>query len=175
MIDREFVHQCSAAMDRRAFVRQAAVAAGAVLVGLGATPAQVAAVVAPVRVIDASATDNATSLRAYTVPAVDGASVDIDNEVLIVRWAGTVYAFALACPHRGMLLRWESAGSAFCPKHKARFAPDGANVGGRKTRALDRYPVQLDGARIMVDLSARVRADADTAAWTAASAALGRR
>jgi nitrite reductase/ring-hydroxylating ferredoxin subunit len=111
----------------------------------------------------------AARLRRYALPAVDGALVDAENELLLVRWAGRVHAFSLSCPHRGATLRWQgNAAGVFCPKHKARFAPDGAHVGGRRTRALDRYPIRREGSLVVVELATPLKQDADAAAWAAA-------
>lgn len=108
--------------------------------------------------------------RSYAIPAADGATVDAENEVLLVRWAGRVCAVSLACPHRGTRLEWHAAERrVFCPKHEARFRPDGAHDGGRRTRALDRYDLRREGDRLVVQLDARRRADQDAAAWEAAT------
>jgi nitrite reductase/ring-hydroxylating ferredoxin subunit len=108
-------------------------------------------------------------LRTYAVPAVDSVSVDVDNEVILARWRGSVYAFSLRCPHRGSRLEWRvGEGRVFCPKHEARFLPDGTHDSGRRSRDLDRYDVRRSGASIVVDLDALRRADRDPDAWRAA-------
>lgn len=160
------LHTCEARIDRRAFLRSASFAAGAVLVALGAPSALLAAEVGEVA---AEPTTALTPIRQYAMPAGDGALVDAADEVLLVRWGGRLYAFALSCPHRGATLQWQGSGTVRCPKHKAVFSADGAHVGGRRTRDLDRYAVHLDGARLVVDLGTRLRADTDAAAWAAAS------
>ena len=87
-----------------------------------------------------------------------------------MRWAGRVYAFSLACPHRGARLEWHAAERrVFCPEHEARFRPDGAHDSGRRTRALDRHDLRREGNRLIVQLDARRRADQDAAAWEAAT------
>jgi len=158
--------ECGHRLDRRTFLQQASGFAAAVLVGLGAPPST-AAQVAEVRAGNTEPDTARERVRTYALPVTDGALVDADSEVLLVRWGGRVFAFALGCPHRGTIVRWQGSG-AFCPKHKARFAPDGTNVGGRRTRALDRYPIRRVGAQVTVDLSARLEQDADAAAWAAA-------
>jgi hypothetical protein len=35
----------------------------------------------------------------YPIPASDGATIDKDNDVILARYQGKVYAFGLACPH----------------------------------------------------------------------------
>jgi nitrite reductase/ring-hydroxylating ferredoxin subunit len=162
---------CARVVDRRAFLRQTAAAAGAVLVGLGAAPQLLGA---EVREVAAEPAPPSKPVRQYIIPSTDGASVDVANEVLLVRWTGRLYAFDLACPHRGARLQWQGAGGVSCPKHKARFAADGAHVGGRRTRDLDRYAVRIIGSRVEVDLGTRLRADVNAAAWAAASVLAGR-
>ena len=157
---------CGRRLDRRTFLRQASGFAGAVLVGLGAAPAVAEAMVGEARAI-ATGAGTGARMREYAMPSADGALVDADNEVLLVRWTGRVYAFALGCPHRGTTLRWQGDG-VFCPKHKARFSPEGRNVGGRRTRAIDRYPIRRAGTSLAVDVTAALQQDTDAAAWEAA-------
>ncbi len=156
---------CAREVDRRTFMRGAALAAAAVLMGLGAPPSLLASELPSVAARGAGGTT-----RMYTIPAIDGATVDPENEVLLVRWAGWVYAFALACPHRGTRLEWHASESrVFCPKHKARFRPDGAHDSGRTTRALDRYDLRRTNDGLVVQLDARRQIDQDPAAWEAAA------
>ena len=107
--------------------------------------------------------------RHYDLPRSDGVAVDSDNEVILARWQGHVYAFSLRCTHRGTRLVWHADESrVFCPKHKARFRPDGAHDSGRITRSLDRYGLRLEGGAVVVELDMLYRLDEDPAGWTAA-------
>lgn len=164
--ERQRPHACEARIDRRAFLGSATLAAGAVLIALGAPSSILAAEVGEV---SAEPTAAGIPIRQYAMPVADGAVVDAANEVLLVRWGGRLFAFALACPHRGATLQWQGSGTVRCPKHKAIFSADGAHVGGRRTRDLDRYAVHLEGGRLVVDLGVRLRADTDAAAWAAAT------
>jgi nitrite reductase/ring-hydroxylating ferredoxin subunit len=104
--------------------------------------------------------------RAYRLPAADGATVDAANDLIIARWQGRVYAFSLRCPHRGTRLEWHAdEARIFCPKHKARFRPDGAHDSGRSTRDLDRYGVRRQGEELIVNFAILYRADQNAAAW----------
>lgn len=162
-------HDCGRTLDRRAFLRQATGFAGAVLVGLGAPSAATEAMVRELHASEATTSSAGARLRKYAMPAVDGALVDAENEVLLVRWAGRVHAFSMSCPHRGATLRWQgTASGAFCPKHKARFSPAGENVGGRRTRALDRFPIRREETSVVVDVTVPLEQDADAVAWEAA-------
>jgi nitrite reductase/ring-hydroxylating ferredoxin subunit len=168
MTPRPPIADCAHAVDRREFMRQAAVAAAAVLVGLGAAPSLFASDLPSV-----AARGAAGATRVYAIPAIDGASIDAENEVLLIRWAGRAYAFALACPHRGTPLEWHASECrVFCPKHKARFRPDGAHDSGRKTRSLDRYDLRRTNQGLVVQLDARRQVDQDPAAWEAATVSL---
>ena len=159
---------CPLALDRRAFMRTAALAAAGVLAALGAAPELLAGEPRPVTTLGA-----AGATRVYAIPDADGAAVDAENEVLLVRWAGQAYAFALACPHRGTRLEWHASESrVFCPKHEARFRPDGAHDSGRRTRSLDRYDLRREGNRLVVLLDARRRVDQEPDAWAAATVRL---
>jgi nitrite reductase/ring-hydroxylating ferredoxin subunit len=97
-------------------------------------------------------------------------SIDSANDVILARWQNRVYAFSLRCPHRGTKLEWHADESrVFCPKHKARFRPDGAHDSGRNTRSLDRYDLHLDGSAVVVELDMLHRIDEDPAGWNAAA------
>ncbi|MGZ8377459.1 MAG: QcrA and Rieske domain-containing protein [Gemmatirosa sp.] len=151
--------------ERRAFLRHAATAAGAALVVLGSTPldafARPLAFTAPLR--------REGQTRTYPVPAADGAEIDRENEVIVVRWQGAAYAFNLACPHQNTALRWIGDDQRFfCPKHKSKYQPDGTFIEGRATRGMDRFTVRKDPAGVLVDLAQLHKQDADPQGWAAA-------
>jgi nitrite reductase/ring-hydroxylating ferredoxin subunit len=109
------------------------------------------------------------SRLAYAVPASNSVSVDAANDVIIARWENRAYAFSLKCPHRGATLEWKPDESRiFCPKHKARFTPDGDHFSGRETTALDRYRVSRDGGEIIVSLDALLKQNENPADWASA-------
>jgi len=162
----ESCSHCPIVVDRRAFLRGAALTAAAALVGLGT--ARSAALASTVRTI--SPRDRRGAERSYRIPATDSVSVDGESEVILARWQNRLYAFSLACPHRGATLEWRPNESrVFCPRHKARFRPDGAHDSGRASRDLDRFDIRRSGDSVIVNLDALRRADIDAAAWTAAS------
>lgn len=157
------------ALSRRAFLRDATLAAGAALVALGAAPGALAALVR-----EATPAAAAGSERLYDLPVEDGASIDAANEVILLRWQGRAHAFSLKCTHRGARLRWRAdQGDVFCPRHKARFTAQGIHSGGRRTRDLDRYAIRREAGRVAVDLGALYRADLDPEGWRSAEVALG--
>lgn len=105
----------------------------------------------------------------YPTPATDSISIDSTNEVIIARWQNRVYAFSRKCPHRGSRLEWKAdERRVFCPKHKARFQPDGTHDSGRRSRELDRYDITRQGESIVVNPDALRRSDLEPAAWRAA-------
>jgi len=151
--------------DRRDFLRDAARAAAAALLAMGVAPAVVRAM--PVRFTAPLWRRQATV--SYALPAADGATVDKDNEVILVRHAGALYAFNLSCPHQNTALQWLDDEQRFqCPKHKSRYEPDGTFISGRATRGMDRFAIRREGAGVMVDLETLYRQDDDKAAWDAA-------
>ena len=159
-----------AAQSRRAFLRDAGVLAVAALAALGVAPD--AALARTVRAVSARRTGAARV--DYDLPPADGVQVDEANDVILVRWAGQAWAFSLACPHKGTRLRWQAGEERFfCPRHKARFTPEGAHASGRRTRSLDRYDIRRVGDRLLVDLDALHREDEDPAGWQAAVVRLG--
>ncbi|AHG89901.1 Rieske [2Fe-2S] iron-sulfur domain-containing protein [Gemmatirosa kalamazoonensis] len=155
---------CALDPDRRAFLRTSAAAVAAALLGLGARRADALAPLAFTR-----ARARRGPARMYGIPAKDGASIDRDNEVILVRWQNAVYAFALSCPHQNTALRWLEADQRFqCPKHKSKYRPDGSFIEGRATRGMDRYSIKRDAMGIAVDLDTLHEEDKDPAGWAAA-------
>lgn len=105
----------------------------------------------------------------YPVPAADGATIDAENEVILVRNGGKVYAFALSCPHQRAMLRIKGGDTAFlCPKHKSEYRIDGEYIRGRATRNMDRRPIRKEGAELVVDIDTTIQSDDEAAAWAAA-------
>lgn len=156
---------CPHATDRRAFLRHMALAVAGTLAVTGLSPG--AAFASGARYIAPLATRG--SQRRYDLPRADGVSIDGSNEVILARWQGHVYAFSLKCPHRGTTLVWHADESrVFCPKHKARFRPDGAHESGRNTRSLDRYALHLEGGAVVVELDTLYRVDENPAGWNGA-------
>ena len=156
---------CPLVVDRRRFLRDTGFAVLATLIATGLRPvaalAETVSEIAPMR-------KTGTRL-AYAVPASNSVSVDPGNDVIIARWDNRAYAFSLKCPHRGATLEWKPDESRiFCPKHKARFTPDGDHFSGRETTALDRYRVSRDGSEIIVSLDAVLKQNEDPAAWASA-------
>jgi len=108
--------------------------------------------------------------RRYPLPAVDGATVDRASQVILVRYAGQVYAMSLVCPHENAAVRWLAKDGRFqCSKHTSRYTPDGTFTSGRATRNLDRFPVHKDGAHIVVTIDRVYQSDKDPDGWKAAT------
>ena len=95
--------------------------------------------------------------------------IDREQEVILVRWQGAVYAFNLSCPHQRTALRWNGGDAQFqCPKHHSKYRPDGTFVSGRATRGMDRFSISRSGDEIVVDVDAMHKEDKDQAGWDAA-------
>jgi nitrite reductase/ring-hydroxylating ferredoxin subunit len=152
---------CDAVTTRRDFLREAAslVACAAALgVGPDSSLGFPVRLSAPLRILGGEAV--------YPIPPQDGATIDRDHEVIVVRSQDRIYAFALWCPHQRTALRWQDEERRFrCPKHKSTFQPDGAFVSGRATRALDRHPLRREGETVVVDLSTVLQEDKDPERW----------
>jgi nitrite reductase/ring-hydroxylating ferredoxin subunit len=156
-----------AAMERREFFRVAGLALASLsLLGLGAPNAS-AMTVLGLAPVGRKAGDKKSEQR-YPIPAADGVSIDKDNDVIIARSSGKVYAFALSCPHQHTALRWDDSAHEFrCPKHKSRYRPDGTFIDGRATRDMDRLALRRDGAQIVVDVDQLYQQDENQATWSA--------
>lgn len=109
----------------------------------------------------------------YPVLAADGVQIDKTRDVILVRHMGSMYAFALNCPHQNTALRWNDKNSQFqCPKHKSKYQPDGTFISGRATRAMDRFALRKEGATLVVDLTKLYQQDDDASGWEAAKVTL---
>jgi Rieske Fe-S protein len=157
---------CAACADsRRDFLKRAAVAVSSAIVGIAGSASWSAAL--PVTLghsIEASGAD-----LTYPVPASDGATVDRDNGVIIVRFQGKVFAFNLSCPHENAAVRWKPAVNRFeCSRHDSRYDLGGVYTSGRATRNMDRFALKRNGDTIVVDVSRLIQSDTQKAQWEAA-------
>jgi len=151
-------------VTRRDFVRDAAIGVAGVLATLGIARSAAAL---PVTLIDAIA-GSAMGIS-YAIPKADGVQIDKDNEVILVRWQGLVYAFNLSCPHQRTTLRWNESAKEFqCPKHKSKYTPHGSFISGRATRGMDRFAIQRAGANVLVDVDQMFEEDENESEWKAA-------
>jgi Rieske Fe-S protein len=152
-------HECGECplMDRRSFLRSAAIlSASATVAFTGA--ANALPVVVGVRV--------GGDEKVYPIPSTDGVQIDKDMDVILSRTKGRMYAFNLACPHQNTAIRWDGGKGRFqCPKHKSVYTPDGIFVEGRATRGLDRFIVRKDGNSIVVSLDSLLQEDEDAEKW----------
>ena len=149
---------CGRLATRRDFLREAA----SLVACAAAAPADVlrfpVGLTAALRLLDGEAV--------YPIPPQDGATIDRDREVILVRYQDRIYAFGLSCPHQSTALRWQEEQQRFqCPKHKSTFQLDGAFIEGRATRSLDRYVIRREGDTVVVDLSALLQEDRDRDRW----------
>ncbi len=89
------------------------------------------------------------TLADFPALAADGGIARVDGNtatpIAVTRVnAATYLAFSMRCPHAGFKPIDITAGGFECPNHGARFAADGAWVGGQRTRDLDQYTVQYN-------------------------------
>lgn len=156
-------------LSRREFMQDMLVLAAGALAAQGLTPSSALAM--PMNMVAASSRRGQDAT--YPIPQQDGASIDRDNQVILVRFQSHVYAFALYCPHQHTALRWEAAEGRFqCPKHHSKYRPDGVFISGRATRGMDRYAVRQEGESVLVNLDKLYRDDEDHAGWLAAAVSL---
>lgn len=153
---------CPLVSDRRKFLRNvSAIALSAISLSL------------PLRSATAkvlSSTLGGRKFLSYPLPAVDGADIDRDNDVILVRYKDEVFAFNLSCPHQNTALRWNETDMRFqCPKHHSQYQPDGEFITGRATRNMDRLAIRRDPSNtIVVDPDTLYRSDEDAVEWKAA-------
>lgn len=113
------------------------------------------------------------SERRYPIPASDGVTIDRKEQVILVRYQGSAYAFNLSCPHENTALKWLPKDMRFqCPKHESKYQPNGTFTSGRATRNMDRLAIRRDGDALFVDLSHIIKSDVDAVRWAAAAIVL---
>lgn len=151
---------CAGPDSRRDFLKQAAALVSGALGGLaGALP-----IVWGVPV--AASGEELT----YPIPAADGATIDRDNGVIIVRYQGKIFAFNLSCPHENAAVRWKAAVNRFeCSRHDSRYEPNGTYTSGRATRNMDRFALKRSGDTVVVDVSRLIQSDTQKPQWEAAA------
>ena len=151
--------------SRRDFLSKASCAVFAALVASGVAAGDARAF----PVFETSAKTAEGSERSYPLPSADGASIDQNSQVILVRSAKHIYAFALACPHQNTALRWRQKDQRFqCPRHGAKYRLEGIFMSGHPTRNMDRFALHLEGEKVVVDLSKLYRSDQQTNLWEAA-------
>ena len=154
-------------LARRIFLRDVTLMAAG-LVAAGLAPRGAAAMPSPVLAL----------LRAgnevrYPIPAKDGVQFDKANEVILVRYAAKVYAFALSCPHQNTALSVDPSGVGFqCSKHHSKYKPDGTFIEGRATRSMDRLVIRKDGNAVVVDVAKWFESDSEPTQWAGAAVTL---
>lgn len=158
---------CPSGDGRRDFLKQAAALVSGALVGLRVSSGEPLAWswVEPL----AAAGNELT----YPIPDSDGAVVDRDNSVIVVRYQGKAFALNLSCPHENAAVRWKPAVNRFeCSRHDSKYQPNGVYTSGRATRNMDRFAVKRNGNTLIVDVSKLIQSDAQRAQWEAAAVAL---
>jgi nitrite reductase/ring-hydroxylating ferredoxin subunit len=109
----------------------------------------------------------------YPIPFSDSVSIDQGNQVILVRHANHIYAFPLACPHENAALSWQPQDGRFrCPRHQAKYQPDGSFISGRATRNMDRFDVRIQDQKVVVALNKLYDSERQKSQWEAAFVAL---
>lgn len=140
--------------DRREFLLRAG---GCFLLGFAGLP-----------VFEVDAIGGATEKR-FALPAADSVNIDRGSQTILVRYQGSIYAFALACPHEHAAVKWLSKDHRFqCSKHDSQYQPNGTYTAGKATRNLDRFAIRREDAVIVVDLTHWFESDKNPSGWASA-------
>jgi nitrite reductase/ring-hydroxylating ferredoxin subunit len=159
---------CGAGRSSRREFLQTAGCAGFALALLGLTPDAARAL--PVGFVDGT---QSGPERRYPIPSTDSVNIDRAAQLIVARFEGHVYVFALACPHENNVVKWLPKDHRFqCTKHDSQYKPEGVYTAGRATRNMDRYAIRRDGDTVVVDLHKWVQSDKDPAGWAAANVAV---
>ena len=87
---------CELPSSRRRFLRDTFLSMAGALVAVGVS--RTTAFAMPLEFTEGTRDSN--HAVSYAIPAADGAQIDKKNEVILVRWQGSIYAFNLSCPHQ---------------------------------------------------------------------------
>jgi len=161
-------HDCSGEcpIARRVFLKDVSMFAAA-LVAAGLAP-RGAVAATPLRALSRDRVE-----VKYPIPPADGVQFDDKNEVILVRYQGHVYAFALSCPHQNTALKKDPSGSGFyCTKHESRYKFDGQFISGRATRNMDRLVIRREGNAVVVDVDKWYESDSEPTQWANAQVTL---
>ncbi|HEX4684519.1 MAG TPA: Rieske (2Fe-2S) protein [Gemmatimonadaceae bacterium] len=159
--------ECFLPANRREFLKQSVLTVAGALMAAGCSRATAAGM--PIGFASGRLVGDNT--LTFAIPAADGAQIDKENEVILVRWENSIYAFDLSCPHQNTALKWDGGRSEFeCPKHHSEFRPSGEYVpgSGRATRDMDRFAISREATGVRVDLDKLYRQDQNAAQWAAA-------
>jgi Rieske Fe-S protein len=162
--------QCGACpvASRREFLRDAFVAVAGIAATLGFARTA-SALPEHFHIRATRALGRSNDALTYPIPATDGAEIDHEAQVILVRWQNAVYAFNLSCPHQNTALHWNESDHRFqCPKHHSQYQPDGEFITGRATRGMDRFSIRREGDKVVVDVNAMHKQDDDPSGWAAA-------
>jgi nitrite reductase/ring-hydroxylating ferredoxin subunit len=158
-------HDCAGdcIVARRTFLKDVSLLAAS-LVAAGLAPGAAMGAPSPIRALARERNE----VR-YPIPAGDGVRFDDENEVILVRNTGHVYAFSLSCPHQNTALKLDPSGVGFrCTKHESRYRPNGEFISGRATRNMDRLAIRRDGAFVVVDVAKYYESDSEPTQWAGA-------
>ena len=153
---------------RRAFLKDVSVFTAA-LVAAGLAPHAALGAPSPMRAISRDKAE-----VKYPMPPADAVKFDDQNEVILVRYQGHVYAFALSCPHQNTALKLDPAGTGgfYCTKHESRYKPNGEFISGRATRNMDRLVIRRDGNNVVVNVDKWFESDSEPTQWAGAQITL---
>jgi len=81
------------------------------------------------------------------------------DKLYLVRMAdGGLLALSLQCTHLGCAISWNKDSGQFdCPCHASSFSMGGEVISPPAPRALDTYPLTIEGGQIKVDMSKATR------------------
>jgi cytochrome b6-f complex iron-sulfur subunit len=137
-----------AAPQRRVFLYWMLGGLGGVLAAAAAWP--VLSFLAPRRSASAAAT---VSVPLAKVPVGTAHFFDFRGRpaVVVQGQAGTFIAMSAICTHLGCIVKWVAEEQHFlCPCHGGQFSATGAVLAGPPTKALDVYPVSVQGDQLQI-------------------------
>lgn len=152
----------SSDIGRRGFFGRAVQALGALIVGGLGIPALIYLLKAPKSVAPGGWVDamDLNLLKPRTPEEVTFRRIRKDGWKLITEkstaWVvklsdSEVVAYSPQCTHLGCAYHWEeNKGEFICPCHSTNFSIEGNVLGGPAPRPLDRYPVKLQGTRLLI-------------------------
>jgi len=88
----------------------------------------------------------------YATDGMDDRFIKTDH-IVVTRENGKIFASSSKCTHQGGDVRIQGA-QLYCPRHKAYFTAEGANVSGPAKTPLPRFAISTDAnGHLIVDLA----------------------
>jgi len=148
----------AATMTRRQFSSALAVAWGALAATFATAGAALQSFMVPKVTKEPPSVFIAGKINDFAEPGVYEQFKGTQGVWIVHQAKGTLIAISTTCTHLGCIPSWLPGDQKFkCPCHGSGFYIDGVNFEGPAPRPLERYKINLDGDKVVVDKAKKFR------------------